>query len=181
MSGLDAIAGLLLADAGLVLLVGDRLRLLLTLQGVLLLLAVLTGGAGATPGEAPTLAALLLGPVAVVPWRLGGPAPPIRPRLPAALVLLAAAVLGASLAAGRVLPNDPELAAALLASLALGVGGAALAAGITQAACLATAQNAALLGVLALAGPSVLAALLALLGAANIALLLGATAKRTPA
>lgn len=171
MSGLDAIACLLLADAGLILLAGNHLRLLLALQGVLLLLAALTAAAGATPAEALTLMALLLGPVVVVPWRVGDTRPPVRPRLPASLVLLAAAVLGASLAASRVLPNDPELAAALLASLAVGVGGAALATGSIQAACLATAQNAALLGVLELAGPGPLPGLLALLAAASIALL----------
>ncbi len=179
MSARDAIAGLLLADAGLLLLIGRHLRLLLTLQGLLLLLATLTSG-GAILAEAFTLAATLLGPATVVPWRIGGPAPPPRPRLPATLVLLAAAVLAASLAASRVLPNDPELAAALLASLAVGVGGAALATGTLQAACLATAQNAALLGVLALTGPGPLPALLALLAAASITLLLDAPAP-TPA
>ena len=180
MSGLDAIACLLLADAGLMLLVGSHLRPLLILQGGLLLLAALKAAAGATTGEALTLAALLLGPAAVVPWRIGGPAPPVRPRLPASLVLLAAAVLGASLAAPRVLPNDPQLAAALLASLAVGVGGGALATGVMQAACLATAQNAALLGLLTLSAPGPLPALLVLLAAASIVLLLGASPGRTP-
>ena len=180
MSGLSAIACLLLADAGLVLLVGSHLRLLLIVQGVLLLLASVTAATGALAAEALTLTALLLGPVIVVPWRVGGRAPAARPRLPASLVLLLAAVLGASLAAPRVLPNDPQLAAALLASLAVGVGGGALAAGVLQAACLATAQNAALLGVLALAAPGPLPALLILLAAASITLLLGASPERTP-
>ncbi len=180
MSGLDVAAGLLLADAGLVLLTSGHLRLLLGLQGALLLLAALA--APATPALALTLVALLLGPlflipVIIIPWRCGA-FPSVQPRRPAHLALLAAAVLGASLAANRVLPNDPGLAAALLASLTAGIGGAAFTTGTLQAACLATAQNAALLGVLALTPPGPLPAL-ALLAAATIVLLV--PPGRTPA
>lgn len=164
MTILDAASALLLADAVLMLLAGTGLRLHLALQGMLLLAA--TAISPLTPGTLLSAAALLGGQVLVVPWLAGRPPPPPRSDTAWRGATMIATILVATLAAGAIRPGERALAAPLLAALAVGIAGAAFAEGSLQTAALATSQNAALLGIIALDGPSPVLALLALLSAA---------------